>query len=69
MARPRYRLRAWIRIHLPNPLYERGLAGKGRKDCREHVFYNHDGVTEHCYYCEPGSRPYDPRHFAATDGS
>jgi hypothetical protein len=45
------------------PLYDLGLVGKGRKDCRQHDFYNHDGVTERCYHCEVGTRPYDPQHF------
>lgn len=69
MARPRYRLRSWVRIHLPMPLYDLGLAGKGRKDCRQHVFYNHDGLTERCYHCEVGTRPYDPQHFAEHGGA
>jgi hypothetical protein len=68
MARPRYRLRTWIRAHLPKPLYDRGLASKGRKDCRQHHVYNYDSVTERCYRCEVGSRPYDSQHFAKHDG-
>lgn len=50
------------------PLAELGLAGKGQKDCRQHDFYNHDGLTERCYHCEVGTRPYDPQHFAKHDG-
>lgn len=68
MSRPRFRWRTHIRALLPWFLLDRGVAAKSARDCGAHEFYNHDGVVEHCYHCSVGERPYDPAHFAATNG-
>jgi hypothetical protein len=41
---------------LPFVLVNRGMAAKGRDDCGDHDWYNHDGLTERCYHCEVGVR-------------
>ncbi|GAA1791701.1 hypothetical protein GCM10009682_12090 [Luedemannella flava] len=33
------------------------VADKGKADCGDHEWYNHDDVVEHCYHCAVGSRP------------
>ncbi|MFD0276846.1 hypothetical protein ACFVHB_23475 [Kitasatospora sp. NPDC127111] len=54
----RYRLRTRLRAHLPWFLVDRGVARKGRRDCGDHEWYNHDGLVARCYHCEPGQRPW-----------
>lgn len=60
---PRYRFRYRIRRRLPTALISLGLAAKGKQDCGDHNWYNADNQDELCYYCEPGTRPYDAAHF------
>lgn len=59
----RYRWRTRLRKLLPMrpPLYL--LVPKGGHDCGDHEWYNSDYVTEECYHCRAGRRPYDPEHF------
>ncbi|WP_030057045.1 MULTISPECIES: hypothetical protein [Streptomyces] len=54
----RYRWRTRVRSHLPWFLAERGLFGKGRRDCGAHEWYNHDGAVARCYHCETGEQPW-----------
>ena len=61
MTSGRYRWRTVLRRNLPGPLGR--LFPKGRTDCGDHHWYNHDGVVEQCYHCEAGQRAYDPSHF------
>jgi hypothetical protein len=53
---PRYRWRTALRSKLPWILVNRGVAAKGRKDCGEHEWYNHDDAEDHCYHCTVGVR-------------
>jgi hypothetical protein len=50
-----YRWRTWLRVRLPWFLINLGIAEKG-DDCDrvggEHWWYNRDGDTSGCYYCE-----------------
>jgi hypothetical protein len=48
----RYRLRTWLRGHLPRSLAK--LAPKGRRDCGAHEWYRADERTWRCYHCELG---------------
>jgi hypothetical protein len=51
MTGGRYRLRGWLRAHLPAQLSK--LVPKGRHDCGAHEWYRADERTWRCYYCEP----------------
>lgn len=50
-----YELRKQIRARLPWFLIQIGIAAKG-KDCKKvnasHSYYNIDGKSNGCYYCE-----------------
>jgi len=64
MGGPKYRWRTRTRRHLPWWLIDLGVATKGKKDCGEHEWYNHDGIEYLCYHCAVGTRPAaddDPR--------
>ena len=50
----RYRMRTWLRVHLPGALAAR--IPKGGKDCGEHDWYNADDLVERCYHCAVGRR-------------
>ena len=50
----RYRLRTWLRTHLPYVLSDR--IAKGRRDCGDHEWYRAEGETWHCYHCSVGRR-------------
>jgi hypothetical protein len=60
-ARGRYRWRTRVRRVLRLRLG--WLSPKGKADCGDHEWYNHDGVTERCYHCSAGKRPYRGYHF------
>ena len=47
----RYRVRTWLRGHLPVALA--GFAPKGGRDCGAHEWYRADETTWRCYHCEP----------------
>lgn len=57
MVRAKYRWRTRMRGRLPWVLVDLGVAAKGKRDCGEHEWYNHDNLTAHCYHCEVGERP------------
>lgn len=61
MARPRYRVRAWLRGNLPASLSV--LFPKGARDCGRHDWYRADDRTEACYHCRVGRRS----HASAPD--
>lgn len=62
----KYRLRTWLRIHLPYFLSDR--IPKGPKDCGKHVWYRSDDETLCCYHCEVGVRHVDePATRRSTD--
>lgn len=48
----RYRLRTWLRSHLPAAVAE--AIPKGRRDCGAHEWYRADARTWRCYHCEVG---------------
>lgn len=52
--RPRYRLRTWLRGHVPWALVD--LFPKAEKDCGEHEWFRFDDDTDRCYHCEAGER-------------
>ena len=52
---PRYRVRTWLRGHLPGPLS--ALFPKGSRDCGRHEWYRADERVDHCYHCRVGVRP------------
>ena len=64
MTRAKYRWRTRLRVALPYrpPVYL--LVPKGRRDCGDHSWYNHDNVVERCMHCV-AERPYDSAHFPA----
>lgn len=50
-----YRIRTWIRRHLPWFLIDLGLASRGKdseKAGGEHEWYNKDGQHSACYHCQ-----------------
>jgi hypothetical protein len=47
----RYRLRTWLRGHLPVAVAD--LVPKGARDCGAHEWYRADRQTWRCYHCEP----------------
>ena len=51
MANPHPATPPWFLVNL-------GMVGKGKNDCGDHEWYNHDGVTARCYHCEVGESPY-----------
>ena len=54
----KYRLRTWLRRHLPYALL--WTAPKGKRDCANHEWYRSDEQVDHCYHCEVGVRPHQP---------
>lgn len=52
LMRGKYRLRTWLRGHLPGPLSDR--FPKGRRDCGNHEWHRVEADTWHCYHCEVG---------------
>lgn len=48
----KYRLRTWLRGHLPPWLS--WVAPKGKSDCGNHEWYRSEGITWRCYHCEAG---------------
>lgn len=54
----RYRMRTWLRGHLPAALAR--LLPKGRHDCGVHDWYRADELTWRCYHCEPGCTASSP---------
>ena len=50
-----YRLKTWLRSHIPWLLINLGIASKGR-DCEQaggsHEWYNMDDKLSACYHCE-----------------
>ena len=67
----RYRLRTWLRGHLPYVLSDRIPKGSG--DCGSHEWYRVDDAWAECYYCLVGRRrlgpdePLNPRTEAAPE--
>jgi hypothetical protein len=57
-SRPRYRLRTWLREHLPELLA--GLLPPGRRDCGDHEWFRADEETDRCWHCVVGERPHQP---------
>ena len=57
----RFRVRTWLRTLLPGPIADR--VHKGSTNCGNHDWYNADGISEACYHCYVGARPYDEQHF------
>jgi len=58
----KFRFRTWLRMLLPKLVAIR--ISRGSRDCGNHDWYNADGVTESCYHCSLGHRPYDAQHFS-----
>jgi hypothetical protein len=56
--RPRYRIRTWLRGHLPGPLSD--LFPKGPYDCGAHEWHRFDATTDRCYHCRVGKRAHVP---------
>lgn len=52
MTRGRYRLRTWLRGHLPVALAD--VVPRGGRDCGAHEWYRADVGTWRCYHCEAG---------------
>lgn len=62
----KYRLRTYLREHLPELLSAR--IPKGGTDCGNHEWYLAEPQTWHCYHCVVGITsevPWDEREFAA----
>jgi hypothetical protein len=65
MARwPRYRLRTWLREHLPEPIAY--LFPAGSKDCGRHEWFRTDEHTDICWHCTVGEREHVPARIDAT---
>jgi hypothetical protein len=62
----RYRWRTRLRGRLPWFIVDLGVTAKGRRDCGDHEWYNHDGRVERCYHCRVGERSRKP---VASDGN
>jgi hypothetical protein len=45
-----------LRRRLPWFLVNRGVAGKGRRDCGDHDWYKSSQEEDDCYHCEVGVR-------------
>lgn len=59
MARwPHYRLRTWLREHLPRPFAY--LFPAGSKDCGRHEWFRTDEHTDICWHCTVGEREHVP---------
>jgi hypothetical protein len=54
----KYRLRTWLRKHLPYLLSDR--IPKGAQDCGDHEWYRQDEEWDACYHCVVGRRPHEP---------
>lgn len=65
MARwPHYRLRTWLREHLPVPLAY--LFPAGSKDCGRHEWFRNDENTDICWHCTVGEREHVPARIDPT---
>jgi hypothetical protein len=65
MARwPRYRLRTWLREHLPRPVAY--LFPAGSKDCGRHEWFRTDEHTDICWHCTAGERQHVPARIDRT---
>jgi len=65
MARwPRYRLRTWLREHLPRPLAY--LFPPGNKNCGRHEWFRTDEHTDICWHCTVGEREHVPARIDPT---
>ena len=52
--RGKYRVRTWLRKHLPHAFADRIAKGPG--DCGNHEWYRQDAETDACYHCAVGRR-------------
>ncbi len=65
MAGGKYRLRTAIRRRSPRFLMDRGVLGKGRRDCGDHDWYKESDEVDRCYHCDMGERrpsQFSPSH-------
>jgi len=46
------RWRAWIRVHTPDFLYDRGLIVPKAADCGEHEWHNAGNDIDGCFHCK-----------------
>ncbi|MGH3949860.1 MAG: hypothetical protein ACRDSE_12150 [Pseudonocardiaceae bacterium] len=58
VIRHRYRLRTWLRGHLPASFAVR--LPKGSQHCGDHEWYRSDEATWRCYHCDVGSSHVSP---------
>lgn len=56
--RRRYRLRTWLREHLPEPFAP--LFPPGSRDCGDHEWFRADDRTDRCWHCTVGEREHRP---------
>jgi hypothetical protein len=63
----KYRLRTWLRGHLPYVLSDR--IPKGSRDCGNHAWYRQDGDHDACYHCVVGVRPHFKTDSEAPSGA
>jgi len=61
---PHYRLRTWLREHLPRPLAY--LFPAGTKDCGQHEWFRTDEHTDICWHCTVGEREHIPARIDPT---
>ena len=46
------RWRAFLRLHTPNFLYDRGLMVPKARDCGDHDWHNEGDGMDGCYHCK-----------------